>query len=106
MKRVLTKVIFAKLYLDMRDIALVSGHDLGEGLGDLIEAEERTRTYYRHSDPLSGGEDSRNDSRPFDGEESALDDLSGSDLLAWTLVDHGSSRSGLVELRGLELLIP
>ena len=31
----------------MRDTALVSHHDLTPGLGDLIEAEERSRTYYR-----------------------------------------------------------
>jgi Na+-translocating ferredoxin:NAD+ oxidoreductase RnfG subunit len=39
-KHGLTKVIFAKLYLDMRDIAVVSSHDLTPGLGDLIEAEQ------------------------------------------------------------------
>ena len=38
MKHALTKVIFSKLYLDMRDTALVSHHDLTPGLGDLIEA--------------------------------------------------------------------
>ena len=52
MKHALTKVIFSKLYLDMRDTALVSHHDLTPGLGDLIEAEERGRTYYRGSDSL------------------------------------------------------
>ena len=31
----LTKVIFAKLYLDMRDAVTVSSHDLTDGLSDL-----------------------------------------------------------------------
>ena len=56
MKHALTKVIFSKLYLDMRDTALVSHHDLTPGLGDLIEAEERSRTYYRGSDSMQGRE--------------------------------------------------
>ena len=42
-KHALTKVIFSKLYLDMRDTALVSNHDLTPGLGDLIEAAQRAR---------------------------------------------------------------
>jgi len=77
-KHALTKVIFSKLYLDMRDTALVSHHDLTPGLGDLIEAEERSRTYYRDSDSLQGREggtwDDRgwNDSRPLDVEGPAL----------------------------------
>ncbi|MGH3799922.1 MAG: hypothetical protein ACRDTD_07300 [Pseudonocardiaceae bacterium] len=103
-KHALTKVIFAKLYLDMQDIALVSGHDLGEGLGDLIEAEERKRTSYRRSDTLSGWEDDTwnqhgwNDNRPFDAEGPALDTLTGANLLAWAVMGQGSSRGVLVEI--------
>ena len=55
-KYALTKVIFTKLYSDMQEVTLVSSHDLAEGLGDLIEADQRRRTYYRHSDSLSGWE--------------------------------------------------
>ena len=78
MKHALTKVIFSKFYLDMRDTTFVSHHDLTPGLGDLIEGEERSRTYYRGSDSLQGREggtwDDRgwNDSRPLDVEGPAL----------------------------------
>ncbi len=109
-KHALTKVIFSKLYLDTRDTALVSAHDLTPGLGDLIEAEHQARTYYRRSDTLSGWQDGSwdskgwHDSRPLPEEGPALDDLSDADLLGWTLVGQGSSRGGLVELRGIEPL--
>ena len=94
----------------MRDTALVSHHDLTPG--DLIEAEERSRTYYRGSDSLQGREggtwDDRgwNDSRPLDVEGPALNDLTGADLLGWTLMGQGSSKAALVELRGFEPLTP
>ena len=88
----------------MRDTALVSHHDLTPGLGDLIEAEERSRMYYRRGDSLQGweggiwGERGRNDSRPLDVEGPALNDLTGADLLDWTLVGQGSSKAALVDL--------
>jgi hypothetical protein len=53
---------------------------------------------------LSGWEDDSwneqgwNDSRPFDVEEPAVDDLTGADLLAWALVGHGSSKAAGVEV--------
>lgn len=88
MKHALTKVIFVKLCLDMRDVALVSAHDLTPGLGDLIGAEQKqARTYYRRSDALSGREDDSwneggwNSSRPFGTEGPALNDLTDVDLL-------------------------
>jgi hypothetical protein len=34
----------------MRDSTRISHHDLTPGLGDLIEAEQRSRTYYRRRD--------------------------------------------------------
>jgi hypothetical protein len=103
-KHALTKVIFPKLYLDMRNTTLVSHHDLAPGLGDLIEVEERSRTYYRRGDTLQGwerwnwDERGRNDSRLLDVEEPALNDLTGADLLDWTLVGQGSSKAALVDL--------
>ena len=54
---------------------MVSDHDLAEGLGDLIQAEERSRTWHRRSDSLSDWEDDTwssqgwNDSRPFPAED-------------------------------------
>ena len=108
-KHALTKVIFSKLYLDMRDTALVSNHDLTPGLGDLIEAEQRARRYYRRSDTLSGWEDDSwdtrgwNDNRPFPEEEPALNDLTGAELLSWSLVGQGSSKAVLVALKGSKL---
>ena len=107
-KHALTKVIFSKLYLDMRDTTLVSHHDLTPGLGDLIEAEERSRTYYRRGDTMQGREggtgDDRgwNDSRPLDVEGPALNDLTGADLLGWALMGQGSSRGALVGDTGIE----
>ena len=92
----------------MRDTALVSHHDLTPGLGDLIEAEERSRTYYRRGDTMQGREggtgDDRgwNDSRPLDVEGPALNDLTGADLLGWALMGQGSSRGALVGDTGIE----
>ena len=74
--------------------------------------EERSRTYYRRGDTLQGwerwnwDERGRNDSRLLDVEEPALNDLTGADLLDWTLVGQGSSKAALVELRGFEPLTP
>ena len=65
----------------MRDMAVISSHDLAPGLSDLIEAAQRSRTYYRRSDTLNGWEaDSRderrcNDSRPFPKEGPAVHGL-------------------------------
>jgi site-specific DNA recombinase len=101
------KHALTKLYLDMRDIAVVSSHDLTPGLGDLIEAEQCSRTYYRRSDTLQGWKDTWNeqgwnDSRAFLEEGPALQDLNGADLLAWALVGQGSSKGGLVGDTGIE----
>ena len=74
--------------------------------------EERSRTYYRRGDTLQGwerwnwDERGRNDSRSLDVEGPALNDLTGADLLDWTLVGQGSSKAALVELRGFEPLTP
>ena len=83
------------------------------GLGDLIEAEERSRTYYRRGDTQQGWEggtrDDRgwndrgwNDNRPLDVEGPALNDLTGADLLGWSLVGQGSSKGALVGDTGIE----
>jgi len=91
-KHGLTKVIFAKLCRDMQEVAVVNDHDLGEGVGDLIEAEGRRRTFYRSSETLSGWEDSWNDSRSFGTEGPTVNDLTGADLLAWALMGQGRIR--------------
>ncbi|WP_414636471.1 recombinase family protein [Actinophytocola sp.] len=107
-KKALTKVIFAKLYLDARELVTVSEHELTPGISGLVEAEQQRRTEYRRSDTLSGWEDDSwdeegwKDSRPFRKEGPALDRLTEADLLTWSLGDHGSSRAALVGDTGIE----
>jgi site-specific DNA recombinase len=103
-KHALTKVIFSKLCLDMRDIAVVSAHDLTDGLGDLIAAEERSWTFYRRTDTLSWDERGQDSNRPVLSDGPVLSNLTATDLLAWSVVDQGSSKAVLVELRGIEPL--
>jgi len=43
----------------MRDSTRISHHDLPPGLGDLIEPEQRSRTYYRRRNTLQGWEELR-----------------------------------------------
>ena len=64
---------------------------------------EDRRTYHRRSDRLRGREQGWNTaSRPFPEEEPAVNDLGGADLLAWALVDLGSSRGAMVGDTGIE----
>jgi hypothetical protein len=51
---------------------LVNNHNRAPGIGGLIEAEERSRTYYRRSDTLSGWEDDTWDERGWNGSRSFL----------------------------------
>jgi transposase-like protein len=94
-KHALTKVIFAKLYLDATATTNVSAHDLTQGVGDLVEAEQQRRTYHRRSDTLRERELAWNDNRPLPKEGPAPHDLSSAELLAWSL-DQGSSKALMV----------
>ncbi|MGH3935200.1 MAG: hypothetical protein ACRDS1_09525 [Pseudonocardiaceae bacterium] len=106
MKHARTRVIFSKLYLDMRDMALVSNHDLTPGPGDLIETEEHSRTYYLRSNTLSGWQDDSrdtkgwNDSRPFPRGRACADDLTGAELLVRSLAGQVRVRLFGGPLRG------
>jgi site-specific DNA recombinase len=104
-KHALTKVIFSKLYINKHETARVSGHDLADGFGDLVEAEAQHRTAYRRSGGVRDQNRPRHDSNPLAAERVAADDLaSDADLLAAALLGHGSSRDLMVELRGIEPL--
>lgn len=126
-KQALTKVIVSKLYLDRESQqssgALVSGHDLADGFGDLVEAEIRQRACYRRSDGVrgwdggstsraegvAGGREGLDSSSPLRTEGAAVDLGGGADgagLLVMALGGQGSSRDVMVELRGFEHLTP
>jgi hypothetical protein len=96
-------VIFTKLFVEDGEI---TGHELTETARDMVQAHERTRTYYRRSDALSeaGGaiEGATYDSSPFLPEGAAMDLRTGTDLLVTSLVGGGSSKTVLVGDTGIE----
>ncbi|WP_410671267.1 recombinase family protein [Amycolatopsis sp. cmx-4-68] len=103
LKKAMNKLVFEKLYVDGE---VVSGHELAETVRDVIEADVATRTYYRRSEALSGAYDPLNADNPAKGDGVAWAEQTGADLLSATLAGHGSSKTALVELRGLEPLTP
>ena len=93
----ITKVIFAKLYVDCE----VAGHELTRRLRQLVEAERIGGTYYRRSDAHSAQQGPCNNNGPLP-EEGAVADLADADLLVVVLAGHGSSRTSMVEVAGIE----
>jgi DNA invertase Pin-like site-specific DNA recombinase/Mor family transcriptional regulator len=95
LRKAMNKVIFGKLFVDNGH---VTSHELTPGLHELVEAEQRARTYYRASDPLSPVYEAVNDNSPLLAEGAAWDVIPGADLLAVSLAGHGSSKTALVDL--------
>ena len=91
-KRAMTKVIFSKLHIDAEDVA---GHDLADGIKGLVQAGTTgTGTVLTSANAESGSiliEDG-----------AAFDLASDADLLGMALADHGSSRTAMVEVPGIE----
>ncbi|MCA1676539.1 MAG: recombinase family protein, partial [Actinobacteria bacterium] len=96
-KRAMTKVIFSKLQVDAEQIA---GHELAEGFRGLVEAGTFGHTARRHNLAT----DSNDKGGPFPEEGAAFDHVTDADLLNVVLLDHGSSKAAMVELRGIEPL--
>ncbi len=96
----MNKIIFANLFVDGKEI---SGHELGEAVRDVAEAE---RAVYRQGGMLASADSPHNASSPVLEDGAAWSGLTGADLLAVTLGGHGSSKTALVELRGFEPLTP
>lgn len=94
-KRAMTKVIFSKLQVDAEQIA---GHELTEGFRGLVEAGTLGRAARRHSVAT----DSNDKGDPFPEEGAAFDLVTDADLLDVVLLDQGSSRAAMVELKGIE----
>lgn len=72
----LARIEFAKLFVDGEEI---SGHELGEAVRDLAEAE---RSAYRWSGTLVSASDSHNASSTDLSDGAAWSDITGADLLA------------------------
>jgi len=95
----MAKVIFSKLHVDAEQI---TGHDLTEGIRGLIEAGTPGLAARRHSLPT----DSNVEGGSLLEEGAAFDRVTDADLLDVVLLDQGSSRAAMVELRGFEPLTP
>jgi len=95
-KRAMAKVIFSKLQVDAEQIA---GHELAEGFRGLVEAGTLGHTARRHNLATDS-----NDKGAFPEEGAAFDHVTDADLLDVVLLDHGSSKAAMVELRGIEPL--
>jgi hypothetical protein len=102
LKRAMNKVIFDKLFVDGDEI---TGHVLGEAVRDVLEAE---RSIYLWSSgtpvPVAASRNASSSALMEDG--AAWSRFTGADLLAVSLGGHGSSKTALVEPRGLEPLTP
>jgi site-specific DNA recombinase len=96
LKRAMNKIIFAKLFVDGEEI---SGHELGEAVRDVAEAEQAA---YRWSGLLASADGPHNASSPVLEDGAAWSGLTGADLLAMTIGGHGSSKTALVGDTGIE----
>ncbi len=89
LKRAMNKIIFPKLYVDGEEI---SGHELGEAVCDVLEAQ---RVAVRDGGARAATS-SQNASSSIPEDGAAWLKLTCADLLAVTLGGHGSSRPALV----------
>jgi hypothetical protein len=96
LKRAMNKIIFTKLYVDGEDI---TGHELGEAVRDVLEAQ---RTVYRWGDTPAPLSSSSNASSLAREDEAAWTRRTGADLLAMAILGHGSSKTALVGDTGIE----
>jgi site-specific DNA recombinase len=105
LKRAMNKIVFTKLFMDGDEI---TGHELGEAVRDVVAAQHITFTWDKtRAEALRAATKTPNASRPVVPEdEAAWSEQSSADLLALSLAGQGSSRTALVELRGLEPLTP
>ncbi len=87
-KRAITKVIFNKLHVNAEDIA---GHDLTDGIKGLVEAG---------APALTSANDESSSTLNEDG--AAFDLASDAVLLGVVREDHGSNRTAMVEVPGIE----
>ena len=92
----MNKIIFAKLFVDCEEI---TGHELGEAVRDVAEAEHAV---YRWSGTLAPTSSTRNTSSRDLSDGAAWSKFTGADLLAVTLGGHGSSKTALVGAGGFE----
>jgi site-specific DNA recombinase len=106
-KKAMTKLAFGKIKLNAHHpqgqelAAFVASHELTEGIDALVEVGSITgSTRYRISTTLTL--DSKRDPIPEDGV--SLDRFTAADLLAAVLLDQGSNKGAVVELRGVEPL--
>jgi hypothetical protein len=101
----MNKVVFPKLFVDGEEI---SDHQLGESVRDIVGAQvlvsRRTQLAATTSQAENGTP--QNTSSPVPKDEATWSALSGADLLAVVLLDHGSSRTALVGLTGFEPATP
>jgi site-specific DNA recombinase len=108
LKRAMNKIIFTKLYVDGEEI---SGHELGKGIRDLVEAQRMTLAASGEGPELMPGRakvtiHAQNASSPADEGGAAWSGLSGADLLGLSLAGQGSSKTALVGATGFEPVTP
>jgi site-specific DNA recombinase len=102
LKRAMNKIIFTKLYVDGEEI---SGHELGDAVRDLVEAQRLTLTTRREvAQPGSTrvATLARNANVPADEGGDVWSGLTGAELLGLSLAGQGSSKTALVGDTGLE----
>jgi site-specific DNA recombinase len=99
LKRAMNKIIFTKLYVDGEEI---SGHELGDGVRDLVEAQ-RMSLGTSHTKAATRAQ---NASSPAGDGRATWPELSGADLLGLSLAGQGSSKTALVGATGFEPVAP
>jgi hypothetical protein len=98
LKRAMNKIVFTKLYVDGKEI---SGHELGEAVRDLVEAE---RLAFRRGNTTANASATRPANASNPGQEAgvAWSRFTGAELLDLSLAGQGSSRTALVGDTGFE----
>jgi|SRR5215470_11239621 len=95
LKRAMNKIVFAKLYVDGEEI---SRHELAETVREVLEAE--CSIYRWNGESALDPHNASSSALKEDG--AAWSRFTGADLLAVALGGHGSSRTALVEVPGIE----